>query len=90
MSETQTNRHAPPLNHTEVASRPAKSPNPPRYNDEFNPDMTWKPVGAMFGLTNFGINIVTLPPGGGLRNAIGTRPRMSSFTSLCGHGHCDE
>jgi uncharacterized cupin superfamily protein len=64
MSETPNNRHAPPLNHADVKSRPAKSPYPPPYNDGFHPDMTWKPVGAMFGLTNFGVNIVTLPPGG--------------------------
>lgn len=57
-------RHSAPIHYEDVKSRPAKSPYPPPYDEGFHPDMTWKPVGAMLGLTNFGVNVVTLPPGG--------------------------
>lgn len=52
-----------PLDHAKVPTRPAKAPYPPPYNDCFDPAMAWKPVGALLGLKNFGVNIVTLPPG---------------------------
>lgn len=64
MPEEPTKRNAAPIDHEDVPSRPAKSPYPPPYNEGFSPDMLWKPIGAMFGLTNFGVNIVSLPPGG--------------------------
>ena len=52
-----------PLDHEKIPTRPAKAPYPPPYNECFDPKMTWKPVGALLGLKNFGVNIVTLPPG---------------------------
>lgn len=63
MSRKSTDRNAAPIDHKDIPSRPAKSPYPPPYNEGFHPEMLWKPVGAMLGLRNFGVNIVTLPPG---------------------------
>jgi uncharacterized cupin superfamily protein len=64
MSKTSPDHNAAPINHNDVPSHPVKSPYPPPYDEGFHPDMKWKPIGALFGLTNFGVNIVTLPPGG--------------------------
>ena len=63
MTDALPDRHLPPIDPRDIKSRPAVSPYPPPYNEGFDPAMEWKMVGAVFGLTNFGVNIVTLPPG---------------------------
>lgn len=64
MSDAPPARHKPPIDYKDMKTRPARSPYPPPYDDAFHPDMQWKMVGAKLGLTHFGVNIVTLPPGG--------------------------
>jgi len=63
MSRKSPDRNAAPIDYRDVPTRPAKSPYPPPYNEGFHPEMLWKPIGAMLGLKNFGVNIVILPPG---------------------------
>ena len=40
-----------------------------------------RPLGEMFGLANFGVNITRLKPGGSSRSAMRIRSRTSSSTS---------
>lgn len=63
MSRKSQDRNTAPIHHKDIPARPARSPYPPPYDQGFHPDMLWKPVGAMLGLKNFGVNIVTLPAG---------------------------